>query len=196
MKNGFFGSLNIKNINEILNNSIFFDNHKNVPKKNGFINNDLVFVPYGLNIKLVHNINIDQLNLFGKTYILNLKNQTDYDDGNLYVNTAITQDQIIRVIKVPLLLKFHEKMEVINLEMLLQMQNNKNNLVIHNVNHPVVENPPVVENHDIVENHPVVETRDGVTDAVDVKQIPPITNIAFRPVNNIIFETFSRDFYF
>jgi hypothetical protein len=185
IKNGFFGSLNIKNINEILNNAIFFDNHKNIPKKNGFISNDLIFVPYGINISLVHNINIDKLNLFGKTYILNLKNQTDHDDGNLFVNTVITEDKIIRVIKAPLLLKFHEKMEVMNLEMLLQMQNNKNNLVVHNVNRPVTENiievnQPVTENNNEVNNHPLNK----------------VSTVVFKPVDNIIFETSSRDFYF
>ena len=184
IKNGFFGSLTIKNVNEILNNTIFFDNHKNIPKKNGFISNDLVFVPNGINLSLVHKINIDKLNLFGKTYILNLKNQTDYDDGNLSINTIITQDKIIRVIKVPLLLKFHEIMEVMNLDILLQKQNNNNNdLVVHNVNHPVVDNiaeVPVAEN-----NNKVIENQ--------YNQVP---HVVFTPVDNMIFETSSRNFYF
>lgn len=108
-ENGFFGSVSIKNVNEILNNTIFFENHKNIPKKNGFINDDLLFIPYGLKILLSYDINIDKLNYFGKKYILNLKNETDYDDGNCYINTSFTESKITRTIKVPLLFKFYSK---------------------------------------------------------------------------------------
>jgi hypothetical protein len=118
-----FGSIQIKNINSILDNTIFFENHKNISKKNGFIQNDIICIPYGLNIELSHTIDIDKLNHFGKLYILNLKNSSDYDDGISKIDTIITENNIRRIIKIPLILKLYDKIQELDLEMLLKIQN-------------------------------------------------------------------------
>ena len=105
IKKFLYGNIQINKINEILDNSFFFENHFNIPKKHGFIENDQVFIPYGFTFKLHYDIDICNLNNNGKKFILNLKNETDMDNGYLSINTTIQKDKIIRIIKIPLFLK-------------------------------------------------------------------------------------------
>lgn len=183
-ENGFFGCIGIQNINEILNNTIFFENHKNIPKKHGFIQNDLLFIPYALNIVLSYDIPVDKLNHFGKTYILSLKNESDHDDGSLYMNTSITEDKIIRTVKIPLLLRFYDKMvQNVDIDTLLTIQNSLNKSNLENVNTIPVNTIPV--------NTIPVNTNESNTEPISNSHL----NIKFRPVN-IDFETQPIDFIF
>ena len=79
---------------------------------NGFIDQDLIFVPTGTVVTLYVNIkNIDAfpnyiaLTASGENYLQNITHDGDYTNGYFSQVTTVTSDYIKRVIKVPLLIR-------------------------------------------------------------------------------------------
>jgi hypothetical protein len=102
--NGLYGTIIINNINDILKI------RGKVPIEYGFIDNDLIYIPYGLTIILFLDIDMEELgvNSIGKQYIANLKKKSDYDNGESSIQTIISPKKIMRIIKVPLILDLEQ----------------------------------------------------------------------------------------
>ena len=106
-ENGFFGTITVKNINELLNNiNDIFENRQNIEMNYGFIGKELIYIPYGITILQFIDIDMDELkvNNIGKQFLAKLKRDSDYDDGTSSVQTIISSKKIMRIIKVPLLI--------------------------------------------------------------------------------------------
>jgi hypothetical protein len=98
--NGLFGNININNINTI------FESRGIMPLEYGFIDSDIIYVPYGITIVIITDIDMEELkvNNNGKQYIANLKKKSDYDLNGSLVQTVITPKKIMRIVKIPLVL--------------------------------------------------------------------------------------------
>jgi hypothetical protein len=128
-ENGFFGTITVKNINEILNNiNNIFENRQNVGINDGFIGKELIYIPHGITMLLVIDIDMDELkvNNIGKQFLAKLKRDSDYDDVNSSVQTIISSKKIMRIIKVPLVL----------------------NLIQFDLPIPIIQKPPVINKND------------------------------------------------
>lgn len=112
--NTITGSITIQQVNGLLrfasqNNS--FNNRPTQTIEDGFIENDLIYVPTGTTITLVANIiNADTANNniiptnSGLTSIIQSSPGPDYTSGDYSQITTFTSSSITRVLKVPLLL--------------------------------------------------------------------------------------------
>ena len=184
IKKHLYGNIQINKINEILDNSFFFENHYNIPKKYGFIDNDQIFIPYGLTYKLSYDIDISKLNNIGKRFVLNLKNESDMDNGCLLINTIIQKDKIIRTIKVPLLMKLIDK----NTENILSC-----NIIPNLINKPVEEkieelNTIITEPiNDLHEEINIITEPMNTLDTISepINDLPEEINIITEPINDL-----------
>jgi hypothetical protein len=108
------GTITIQHINGLLryasqNNP--FNNRTTQTIQDGFIENDLIYIPTGTTVTLVANIiNVDTPNNYvvptsdGLTHILQRTPGPDYTNGNYSQTTTFTPNSITRVVKVPMLL--------------------------------------------------------------------------------------------
>jgi hypothetical protein len=103
------GNIVIPNVSTILKNmnelNVFNNRSQTV---NNFLNGDLIYVPDGVTITL--RIDIDsgnglQLNSYGTDFLNNLNQTSNIKKGDIYQNTITTTNEIIRTVKVPLLIK-------------------------------------------------------------------------------------------
>lgn len=111
------GSIQIEYVNDLLNAIVYsnpFNNrnqHGNnglgYSNKDGFIAGDLIFVPLGLTITLRLNIinNNVNLNNLGTTHVAQLCSASNYVHGYFSSNTTVTNTEIVRIVKAPLLIQ-------------------------------------------------------------------------------------------
>ena len=109
------GSITIKYVNALLrfacqNNP--FNNRDGKAVSDGFMQNDLIYVPTGTTVTLVANILNSDVSInyitpttAGFQYILNQSPSPDFSNGDYSQVTTFTPSAITRVIKVPLLIK-------------------------------------------------------------------------------------------
>jgi hypothetical protein len=113
--NTMTGSITIEYINGFLQNACKNNPFNNRPEettvRDGFIENDLVYVPTGTTVTLVANIiNPDTPNNYiiptsaGLTHILQTSPGPDYSSGYYSQTTTFTTNSITRVVTVPMLL--------------------------------------------------------------------------------------------
>jgi len=112
--NTMTGTVTIYHINGLLryaaqNNP--FNNRTTQTMEDGFIEDDLVYIPTGTTVTLVANIiNADTPNNYitptssGLTHILQTTPGPDYTNGNYSQTTTFTSSSITRVLRVPMLL--------------------------------------------------------------------------------------------
>jgi hypothetical protein len=91
------------NRNDISNNSYT----ENTYLQQGFLEDDLIFIPLGLTITLLLNINNNNihLNYLGANNVSLLNNASNFTNGYFSSSTITTETQIKRVIKAPILIK-------------------------------------------------------------------------------------------
>lgn len=111
------GEISINHVNALLRFANQYNpfnnrtpNQSNV--SDGFIDQDLIFIPTGTTVTLYVNIkNVDAypnyiaLTASGETYLQNITHDGDYTNGYFSQTTTVTSDYIKRVIKVPLLMR-------------------------------------------------------------------------------------------
>lgn len=112
--NAMTGTITINSINGILKYACQhnpFNNRTTQTVADGFIQDDLIYVPTGTTITLVANIiNVDTSNNYiiptteGLTHILQTTPGPDYLNGNYSQTTTFTNSSITRVVTVPMLL--------------------------------------------------------------------------------------------
>ena len=113
--NTMTGSITIEYINGFLQyackNNPFNNRGEEITVRDGFIENDLVYVPTGTTVTLVASIiNTDTSNNYiiptsaGLTHILQTSPGPDYSNGNYSQTTTFTTNSITRVVTVPMLL--------------------------------------------------------------------------------------------
>jgi len=107
--NDLYGNIAINGVNKLLKNMQqlnLFGNRDNI-LETGFVEDDLIYIPYGLTINIRVDLDAEnlQLNKLGIDYVNKLNEKTDYDTGNGSQKTFTTTEKIIRVIKIPLLIK-------------------------------------------------------------------------------------------
>lgn len=113
--NTMTGSITIEYINGFLQyacrNNPFNNRSEETTVRDGFIENDLVYVPTGTTITLIANIiNSDTPNNYiiptnsGLAHILQITPGPDYTNGNYSQTTTFTSNSITRVVTVPMLL--------------------------------------------------------------------------------------------
>jgi hypothetical protein len=106
------GSITLNSINQLLNYVNYSNPFNNrttgvTSIKNGFIEGDIIFVPYGITITL----NLDiipygiQLNTLGSSLLSQLNTSTNYTNNYFSVETTTTNTKIKRIVKAPLLIK-------------------------------------------------------------------------------------------
>lgn len=117
--NDLSGSITISYINNILNYMIYDNPFNNRPNESnneniydtylqqGFLEDDLIFIPLGLTITLNLKINNNNINLnnLGYNNISSLNNSCNYTNGYFSSNTVTTETDIKRIVKAPLLIK-------------------------------------------------------------------------------------------
>ena len=85
-----------------------FGNRREVNSiESGFLEGDIIYVPYGLTIYLSVELDCEdlQLNELGKKYVEKLNEEKDYDNGWMSQKTYTTMYSIQRVVSVPLFIK-------------------------------------------------------------------------------------------
>jgi hypothetical protein len=107
--NDLYGNITINGTNNILKymkNLNIFGNRNGVVNP-GFIEGDLIYVPYGLTISITVDLNAEnlQLNKKGLEYVKKINEKNDYDNGNGSQETHTTSEKITRIVKIPLLMK-------------------------------------------------------------------------------------------
>ena len=117
--NDLSGSITVSYINNILNYMIYGNPFNNRPNESnneniyntylqqGFLEDDLIFIPLGLTITLNLKINNNNINLnnLGYNNISSLNNSYNYTNGYFSSNTVTTKTDIKRIVKAPLLIK-------------------------------------------------------------------------------------------
>lgn len=117
--NDLSGTISISYINNTLNYLIYDDPFNNRPDisyneniyntylQKGFIEDDLIFIPFGLTITLTLKINNNNIHLnnLGYNNISSLNNSYNYTNGYFSSNTVTTETDIKRIVKAPLLIK-------------------------------------------------------------------------------------------
>ena len=125
--NDLYGNITINGTNKLLKymkRLNLFGNREGVEKE-GFIEGDLIYVPYGLTISVRVDLDAEnlELNQQGIDYVKKLNDETDYDTGTSSQQTIVTSENVIRVIKTPLLIKLadlsniHKKQTVPSVEL-------------------------------------------------------------------------------
>jgi len=108
------GSIDISSVNNILKYIIYSNtfNNRNTGNpdllfRNGFVEGDIIYIPTGLTITLILNIESNNIVLtyLGDAKVDELKLKYDYSEGNFSRNTTTTIKEIKQVIKAPLLFK-------------------------------------------------------------------------------------------
>jgi len=104
-----YGNITVNGTNNILKymkNLNIFGNRNGVVNP-GFIEGDLIYVPYGLTITISVDLNAEnlQLNKKGVEYLKKMNEKNDYDNGNGSQETHTNTEKITRIVKIPLLMK-------------------------------------------------------------------------------------------
>jgi hypothetical protein len=126
------GNIQIPNISRILSHMNDLNVFKNRPQVvNKFVNGDLIYVPNGITITL--RLDIDsgnnlQINSIGNDFLNNLNQTSNFKKGDIHQNTVTTPNEIIRTIKVPILLKLTNLSNIVN-NVVLSTSLNKQNIV-------------------------------------------------------------------
>jgi len=107
-----FGSITIYGVNELLKNAkkmnIFGNRATNGETlSNGFLEGDIIYIPYGINITLSLELDANtlRLNEAGKKNVEKMNQKTDFDDGFMSQTTYTSMYRIQREIKIPLFIK-------------------------------------------------------------------------------------------
>jgi len=107
--NDLYGNVTINGTNKLLKNMQklnLFGNREGI-SQTGFIENDLIYIPYGLTFNLRVDLDAEnlELNKLGLENIEKMNAKSDYDTGTGSQQTITNTDKIIRIVKIPLLIK-------------------------------------------------------------------------------------------
>ena len=109
--NEIFGNINIYGVNNLLSNAkklnIFGNRADSNNISDGFLEGDIVYIPYGIDITLTLELDANNLRLndMGKANIERMNKLYDYDDGNMCQTTIANIYRIQRNVKMPLFIK-------------------------------------------------------------------------------------------
>jgi hypothetical protein len=110
--NDLYGNITVNGTNKLLQNmkTLNLFGNRVSTTETGFIEGDLIYIPYGLTISLHVELDAEnlQLNKQGIQYVEKMNLATDYDTCNGCQQTIATSEKITRIVKIPLLIKLAE----------------------------------------------------------------------------------------